>query len=137
MFLSPRNDDEHRPEDIQQLINNSATVCLNPSSPSAAPDMESGGGARASTSDQRAAHSREEEPAGHGGSLWSRYLSLPVLLLVGVTASLVILPLVLPPLPPPPSMLMLVPVAMLVLLLVLAFMPTSSIRGGTTGPTYM
>jgi hypothetical protein len=115
--------------------------------------MESGGGSasspRASTSDrrlQRAAHSHREEwePAaaasgdGGTGSLWSRYFSLPVLLLVGVTASLVILPLVLPPLPPPPSMLMLVPVAMLVLLLVLAFMPTSSVRAGTgTGPTYM
>ena len=136
MFLSPRND-EH-PEDIQRLINSAGSP--NNRSPSAAlpSDMERGGGrggggsassSRASTSDQGAAHREEErEPAsgdGGTGSLWSRYFSLPVLLLIGVTASLVILPLVLPPLPPPPSMLMLVPVAMLVLLLVLAFMPTS------------
>uniref|UniRef100_A0A0A9BV39 Uncharacterized protein n=1 Tax=Arundo donax TaxID=35708 RepID=A0A0A9BV39_ARUDO len=59
------------------------------------------------------------------------------LLLVGVTFSLVILPLVLPPLPPPPSMLMLVPVAMLVVLVVLAFMPTSSGDRSGTDPTYL
>ncbi|CAN8254172.1 unnamed protein product [Cochlearia groenlandica] len=47
-------------------------------------------------------------------------------LLVGLTASLLILPLVLPPLPPPPFMLLLIPIGIMVLLVVLAFMPSSS-----------
>ncbi|KAM3311426.1 hypothetical protein ACQJBY_031850 [Aegilops geniculata] len=41
-----------------------------------------------------------------------------------LTVSLLILPLVLPPLPPPPSLLLFVPVCLLILLMVLAFMPT-------------
>jgi hypothetical protein len=41
-----------------------------------------------------------------------------------LTVSLLILPLVLPPLPPPPSLLLLLPVCLLILLVVLAFMPT-------------
>ncbi|KAL1189568.1 Protein AUXIN-REGULATED GENE INVOLVED IN ORGAN SIZE [Cardamine amara subsp. amara] len=48
-----------------------------------------------------------------------------LVLLVGLTASLLILPLVLPPLPPPPFMLLLIPIGIMVLLMVLAFMPSS------------
>ncbi|GAB2217938.1 hypothetical protein Droror1_Dr00001152 [Drosera rotundifolia] len=46
------------------------------------------------------------------------------MLLMCLTASLVILPLVLPPLPPPPSMLLLLPICILAPLVVLAFMPS-------------
>jgi hypothetical protein len=129
-------------EDIQELINSATSHRPNcDCEPSTAPsrDLESGrGGAgeeirvassRTSTSDRlmRAAHA-EDEP-GRGPGFWANCFSVPFLLFLGVTASLVILPLVLPPLPPPPSMLMLVPVAMLLVLLALAFMPTS---GGRT-----
>lgn len=104
--------------------------------------MESGrcgvSSSRASTSDQlMRAHAEEPAEPSHGAAgFWAKCLSVPFLLLLGVTASLVILPLVLPPLPPPPSMLMLVPVAMLLVLLALAFMPTSGGRSGTN-PTYL
>ncbi|CAN6978527.1 hypothetical protein BRARA_I04126 [Brassica rapa] len=55
------------------------------------------------------------------------YFSLESLvLMVGLTASMLILPLVLPPLPPPPFMLLLIPIGIMVLLVVLAFMPSSS-----------
>ncbi|CAH8342117.1 unnamed protein product [Eruca vesicaria subsp. sativa] len=54
-----------------------------------------------------------------------------LVLLVGLTASLLILPLVLPPLPPPPFMLLLVPIGIMVLLIVLAFMPSSKARDVT------
>ncbi|KAL5223291.1 hypothetical protein ABZP36_028004 [Zizania latifolia] len=40
-----------------------------------------------------------------------------------VTASLVFLPLVLPPLPPPPSLLLAVPVCLLAVLVAMAFVP--------------
>uniref|UniRef100_A0ACD5WBX8 Uncharacterized protein n=1 Tax=Avena sativa TaxID=4498 RepID=A0ACD5WBX8_AVESA len=46
------------------------------------------------------------------------------LVLACLTVSLLILPLVLPPLPPPQSLLLLLPVCLLILLMVLAFMPT-------------
>lgn len=46
------------------------------------------------------------------------------LMLLCVTVSLLILPLILPPLPPPPALLLLVPIGMLVVLVVLAFMPS-------------
>lgn len=44
--------------------------------------------------------------------------------LVGLTALLLALPVVLPPLPPPPLMLMLLPVAIFALLMVIAFVPS-------------
>ncbi|KAK3142511.1 hypothetical protein QOZ80_4BG0347470 [Eleusine coracana subsp. coracana] len=123
-------------EDIQELI--SHPNCEPSTTPST--DMEScrdGGGSvstsRTSTSNQLRVHTDQDEKE-HSAGFWAQCFSVPFLLLLGVTASLVILPLVLPPLPPPPSMLMLVPVAMLLVLLVLAFMPTS---GGTTNPTYL
>ncbi|XP_051126407.1 protein AUXIN-REGULATED GENE INVOLVED IN ORGAN SIZE-like [Andrographis paniculata] len=47
-------------------------------------------------------------------------------LLVCLTASLLILPLILPPLPPPPSLLLLLPIFILALLMFLAFMPSDS-----------
>ncbi|CAL9161289.1 unnamed protein product [Musa hybrid cultivar] len=55
----------------------------------------------------------------------STYFSIEsFLLLAFVTASLLVLPLILPPLPPPPSMLLLLPIGLLVVLLILAFMPS-------------
>ncbi|VVB03312.1 unnamed protein product [Arabis nemorensis] len=55
------------------------------------------------------------------------YLSLEsMFVLIGLTASLLILPLILPPLPPPPFMLLLIPIGIMVLLMVLAFMPSNS-----------
>lgn len=61
-----------------------------------------------------------------------------MLLLVCLTASLLLLPLVLPPLPPPPFMLLLVPICIFGLLMVLAFMPSSNVRGDhvATATTY-
>lgn len=54
------------------------------------------------------------------------YFSLESLfLLTCLTASLLILPLILPPLPPPPFMLLLLPIGILVLLMLLAFMPSN------------
>ncbi|KAF5733958.1 Auxin-regulatedinvolved in organ size [Tripterygium wilfordii] len=54
------------------------------------------------------------------------YFSLESLvLLICLTASLLILPLILPPLPPPPLMLLLVPIGILVVLMILAFMPSN------------
>uniref|UniRef100_A0A803KTZ0 ARGOS-like protein n=1 Tax=Chenopodium quinoa TaxID=63459 RepID=A0A803KTZ0_CHEQI len=47
-------------------------------------------------------------------------------LLVCLTASLLILPLILPPLPPPPFLLLLVPIGILgLLIMILAFMPSN------------
>ncbi|PVH33799.1 hypothetical protein PAHAL_8G067500 [Panicum hallii] len=55
----------------------------------------------------------------------STYFSIGAFLVLAcLTVSLLILPLVLPPLPPPPSLLLWLPVALLILLIVLAFMPT-------------
>ncbi|CAN6823541.1 unnamed protein product, partial [Brassica oleracea] len=65
------------------------------------------------------------------------YFSLEsVVVLVGLTASLLILPLILPPLPPPPFMLLLIPIGIMFLLMVLAFMPSSSNANHVTN-TYM
>ncbi|KAL6868289.1 hypothetical protein ACP4OV_015134 [Aristida adscensionis] len=55
----------------------------------------------------------------------STYFSIGAFIVLACLAvSLLILPLVLPPLPPPPSMLLWLPVCLLILLIVLAFMPT-------------
>ncbi|KAI3470266.1 hypothetical protein Pfo_026929 [Paulownia fortunei] len=60
---------------------------------------------------------------GHGKRMF-RYFTLESLfLLVCLTVSLLILPLILPPLPPPPFMLLLLPIFIMGLLMVLAFMP--------------
>ncbi|XP_073307205.1 protein AUXIN-REGULATED GENE INVOLVED IN ORGAN SIZE-like [Primulina huaijiensis] len=60
------------------------------------------------------------------GTRMSRYFTLkPLFLLVCLTASLLILPLILPPLPPPPFMLLLLPICILAVLMVLAFMPSN------------
>ncbi|KAL2242351.1 protein AUXIN-REGULATED GENE INVOLVED IN ORGAN SIZE [Sesamum indicum] len=67
---------------------------------------------------------------GHSGKM-SRYFTLESLfLLVCLTVSLLILPLVLPPLPPPPFLLLLLPICILALLMILAFMP-SNVRDTT------
>ncbi|XP_062201729.1 protein AUXIN-REGULATED GENE INVOLVED IN ORGAN SIZE-like [Phragmites australis] len=50
------------------------------------------------------------------------------LVMVCVAVSLIVLPLVLPPLPPPPSMLLLVPVCLLLLLAALATFVPSDMR---------
>ncbi|KAJ4871887.1 ARGOS-like protein [Raphanus sativus] len=63
----------------------------------------------------------------------SSYFSLEsMVVLVGLTASLLFLPLILPPLPPPPSMLLLIPIVIMVLLMVLALMPSSNAKHVTT-----
>ncbi|GLJ14656.1 hypothetical protein SUGI_0237220 [Cryptomeria japonica] len=49
------------------------------------------------------------------------------LLLFWLTASVLFLPLILPPLPPPPFILLLLPIVILVVLMVLAFMPCNVI----------
>ncbi|XP_043705376.1 ARGOS-like protein [Telopea speciosissima] len=46
------------------------------------------------------------------------------MVLICLTASLLILPVILPPLPPPPFMLLLLPIAILLVLMILAFMPS-------------
>lgn len=46
------------------------------------------------------------------------------LVLLCLTVSLLILPLILPPLPPPPTLLLLLPIGLLAVLVVLAFMPS-------------
>lgn len=46
------------------------------------------------------------------------------MVLIFLTASLLILPLILPPLPPPPLMLLVLPIGIFLLLLILAFMPS-------------
>ncbi|XP_051118400.1 ARGOS-like protein [Andrographis paniculata] len=70
----------------------------------------------------------------------SRYFTLEAMcLLVCLTASLLILPLVLPPLPPPPFLLLLLPIAILALLMVLAFMPSDGggIAAAATAAAYV
>ncbi|KAG8661496.1 ARGOS-like protein [Manihot esculenta] len=67
----------------------------------------------------------------HGnGKSWlfsASYFSLEsFVLLICLTASLLILPLILPPLPPPPFSLLLLPIGILAVLMILAFMPTNA-----------
>lgn len=62
----------------------------------------------------------------------SRYFTLEsMFLLICLTASLLILPLVLPPLPPPPLMLLLLPIGIMGLLMFLAFTPANARDGAT------
>ncbi|WCJ21798.1 auxin-regulated gene involved in organ size [Euphorbia peplus] len=57
----------------------------------------------------------------------SSYFSIESLfLLICLTATLLILPLILPPLPPPPFMLLLLPIGILAVLMILAFMPATA-----------
>ncbi|KAG6422907.1 hypothetical protein SASPL_113289 [Salvia splendens] len=61
---------------------------------------------------------------GYGGKIWQYFTLESVVLLACLTVSLLILPLVLPPLPPPPFLLLLLlPIFILGLLMFLAFMP--------------
>ncbi|CAN8318400.1 unnamed protein product [Cochlearia groenlandica] len=65
----------------------------------------------------------------------ANYFSLEsMFVLLCLTASLLILPLILPPLPPPPFMLLLIPIGIMVLLMVLALMPSSK---HVSSSTYM
>lgn len=73
---------------------------------------------------------------GHGRKMF-RYFTLESLfLLFCLTVSLLILPLILPPLPPPPLMLLLLPICILALLMILAFMSSSNVRDATTSTTH-
>nr|XP_043611797.1 ARGOS-like protein [Erigeron canadensis] len=57
----------------------------------------------------------------------SSYFSIEsMMVLFGLTVSLLILPLILPPLPPPPFMLLLLPIFILGVLMAVAFMTSSS-----------
>ncbi|KAL0917954.1 hypothetical protein M5K25_013063 [Dendrobium thyrsiflorum] len=47
-----------------------------------------------------------------------------LMVLICLTASLLFLPLILPPLPPPPLMLLVLPIGIFLVLLILAFMPS-------------
>ncbi|KAL6504146.1 hypothetical protein OROGR_026069 [Orobanche gracilis] len=61
---------------------------------------------------------------GQNGKMVVRcFTSESMFLLICLTASLLILPVVLPPLPPPPILFLLVPICILALLMVLALMP--------------
>ncbi|KAI3459893.1 hypothetical protein Pfo_016556 [Paulownia fortunei] len=67
---------------------------------------------------------------GHGGKMFRYFTMESLVLLVCLTVSLLILPLILPPLPPPPFLLLLLPICILALLMILAFMP-SNVRDAT------
>ncbi|KAI4342845.1 hypothetical protein MLD38_027413 [Melastoma candidum] len=71
---------------------------------------------------ERTSSSRRRLLAAGSGNLSLEWLYL----LIGLTASLLVLPLVLPPLPPPPSLLLLLPICILGCLMILAFMPSSN-----------
>ncbi|CAL9122502.1 unnamed protein product [Musa textilis] len=79
------------------------------------------------------AHGRRHPPREpeHRGSPSNYFSTESFVVLVCLTVSLLILPLILPPLPPPPSMLLLLPIGILVVLMILAFMP-SDIRNITS-----
>lgn len=61
---------------------------------------------------------------GHGKRMFRYFTLESLLLLVCLTVSLLVLPVVLPPLPPPPFLLLLLPILILALLMLLAFMPS-------------
>lgn len=61
---------------------------------------------------------------GHGGRMGRYFTHESLFVLVCLTASLLILPLILPPLPPPPFMLLMIPICILGLLMILAFNPS-------------
>nr|DAD25075.1 TPA_asm: hypothetical protein HUJ06_026539 [Nelumbo nucifera] len=69
--------------------------------------------------------SQGNRPANSRKSFPACYFSMEsFLVLTCLTASLLILPLILPPLPPPPFMLLLLPIAILAVLMILALMPS-------------
>ncbi|CAL9193673.1 unnamed protein product [Musa hybrid cultivar] len=82
----------------------------------------------ASDADGRRHPPREPE---HRGSPTNYFSTESFVVMICLTVSLLILPLILPPLPPPPSMLLLLPIGLLVVLMILAFMP-SDIRNITS-----
>nr|XP_051191300.1 protein AUXIN-REGULATED GENE INVOLVED IN ORGAN SIZE-like [Lolium perenne] len=67
---------------------------------------------------------RKEQNLKNASPASSYFSTQAFMVLACVAVTLLVLPLVLPPLPPPPAMLLLVPVCMLLLLVVLAFMPS-------------
>ncbi|WOL04464.1 protein AUXIN-REGULATED INVOLVED IN ORGAN SIZE-like [Canna indica] len=64
------------------------------------------------------------EGNGWRGFVSSYFSAETFLILVWLLATLIFLPLLLPPLPSPPILLLLVPVGILVMLLILAFLPS-------------
>nr|XP_051191528.1 protein AUXIN-REGULATED GENE INVOLVED IN ORGAN SIZE-like [Lolium perenne] len=85
--------------------------------------LAGGGGGRTRGAEGKrfmAPEGQQRAPAATGGYFTAE---LAVLFLC-LTALLVFLPLVLPPLPPPPSLLLLVPVGLMAILIALAFVPT-------------
>jgi hypothetical protein len=83
-----------------------------------------GGRTRGAEGKRFTAPQGQRAPAATGGYFTAE---LAVLFLC-LTALLVFLPLVLPPLPPPPSLLLLVPVGLMAILIALAFVPTEGRR---------
>lgn len=86
------------------------------------------GGVRRNTLASGSSSNNIKKPQQHGldrKAFSSNYFSMEsFLVLICLTASLLILPLILPPLPPPPFLLLLLPICILVVLMVLAFMPS-------------
>ncbi|KAF6990207.1 hypothetical protein CFC21_007437 [Triticum aestivum] len=85
--------------------------------------MAGGGGGRT-----RGAQGKRVGAQGQGASAATAgyFTAELAVLFLCLTALLVFLPLVLPPLPPPPSLLLLVPVGLMAVLLALAFVPSDS-----------
>ncbi|KAK2988895.1 hypothetical protein RJ640_007315, partial [Escallonia rubra] len=77
--------------------------------------------------DQRLSHHGKGSDQRALKGLMCKYFSLTALtMMVILTVSLSVLPLVLPPLPPPPYMLLFVPVLIMALLVFLAFSPSKA-----------
>lgn len=75
---------------------------------------------------------------GHDRKVKSYFTLQSLFLLICLTASLLVLPLILPPLPPPPPfMLLLLPVCLLVVLMFLAFLPSNVKQVTNNNYTYM
>ncbi|KAL7127971.1 hypothetical protein ABFS83_14G284700 [Erythranthe nasuta] len=85
---------------------------------------------QATTTERRKLEYTRSFSKGHGGRIFRYFTMESLILLVCLTVSLLILPLVLPPLPPPPFLLLLLPICILGLLMILAFMP-SNVRDAT------
>lgn len=75
---------------------------------------------------------------GHDRKMKSYFTLQSLFLLICLTASLLVLPLILPPLPPPPPfMLLLLPICLVVVLMFLAFLPSNVTKVTNNNYTYM
>lgn len=68
-------------------------------------------------------HRKGEERANKRSYIADYFSIESLLVLFCLTASLLVLPLILPPLPPPPLLLLLLPIGILAVLMILAVMP--------------